>query len=304
MVEPSTFFCPFRPIPNNHNQAIGSCRLASQREYLVAGGMPEAVLALVETGSFLDVEPVNRSIAGTYLDDFSRYGRRASLPIMQKLFHAIPRWVGRKVKYAGLVPGGSSYQVRSALDMLVKARVTHRVVHSHCSGLPLRAEADDRTFKLLCVDVGLMSHLCGWDRSMVDGLDERRLVNEGPLAEQFIGQHLAFLDQGRTPPDLTYWLREAKSSNAEVDFVVALGPRILPIEVKAGKSGSLRSLQQFVARKGVERALRFDLNPPSRMRVVHATRVDDDVRPVDFELVSWPLYLVEQVPRMLAEHGA
>ena len=79
-----------------------------------------------------------------------------------------------------------------------------------------------------------------------DGLltvDERSLVNEGGLAEQFIAQHLLHPLQA---PQLCYWLREGKSSNAEVDYVISQENLIVPIEVKAGKSGALKLLQQFV----------------------------------------------------------
>ena len=67
------------------------------------------------------------------------------------------------------------------------------------------------------------------------------------MAEQFIGQHLAFLDPGK--PSLHYWLREGKSENAEVDYVVAQNGKILPIEVKAGAAGSLKSIHQFCHEK-------------------------------------------------------
>jgi len=132
-----------------------------------------------------------------------------------------------------------------------------------------------------------------------DGLltvDERSLVNEGGLAEQFIGQHLLHPHQA---PQLCYWLREGKSSNAEVDYVISQGNLIVPIEVKAGKSGALKSLQQFVFRKRVELAVRFDLNPPSVQDVKNVIRTQEGNREVEYTLVSLPLYMVEELPRIL-----
>ena len=110
------------------------------------------------------------------------------------------------------------------------------------------------------MDVGMANHICGNDWLFFESIDERGLVNEGGLAEQFIGQHLLHPLQA---PQLCYWIREGKSSNAEVDYVISRGNLIVPIEVKACKSGSLKSLQQFVFRKRVALAVRFDLNPPS-----------------------------------------
>jgi uncharacterized protein len=94
---------------------------------------------------------------------------------------------------------------------------------------------------------------------------------------------------------LTYWLREGRSSNAEVDFVVALDGRIVPIEVKAGGRGSLRSLHQFVGEKRVPLAVRFDSNPPSIQTVNATIQAGDKASEVTYRLLSLPLYLVEKI---------
>ena len=112
--------------------------------------------------------------------------------------------------------------------------------------MPLAAEIKENTYKMLFMDVGMAAYLCGMDWITLQSLDDWAIVNEGGLAEQFVGQHL--LDP-LTPPRLTYWLRESRSANAEVDYVIARGNMIIPIEVKAGKSGSLKSLLQFVLNK-------------------------------------------------------
>ena len=92
-----------------------------------------------------------------------------------------------------------------------------------------------------------MNFLCKGRWESLSQATSQTLVNEGALAEQFIGQHLAFLDPGK--PSLHYWLREGKSENAEVDYVVAEDGKILPIEVKAGAAGSLKSIHQFCHEK-------------------------------------------------------
>ncbi|MCK5735192.1 MAG: DUF4143 domain-containing protein, partial [Spirochaetaceae bacterium] len=109
----------------------------------------------------------------------------------------------------------------------------------------------------------------------------------------FIGQHLAYLDHGM--PQLHYWMREGRSNNAEVDYVVSSGQRILPIEVKAGAKGSLKSLHQFVLEKRSLQAFRFDLNQPSRIEVEAKTRSGKTDAYVKFELLSLPLYAVEHI---------
>jgi predicted AAA+ superfamily ATPase len=278
--------------------------LTCQREYLFVGGMPEAVLAFSGNRRLQDVIEVQRSIAATFKDDFARYASQSALIRLHRVFEAAPRAVGRKVKYSFFAKDETAREVRAAIDLLAKARVLARVSHSHCSGVPLAADVDESCYKLLFLDIGLMNRVCGLDWRTVSALDERGLVNEGPMAEQFVGQHLLYAEGGLEEPRLYYWLREAKSANAEVDYVLARGLRIVPVEVKAGQSGTLRSVLQFVQDKRAPVALRFDLNPPSVQRVRHRLRQAAGTAEVELDLISLPLYLVGQTPRVLDEHLA
>ena len=273
--------------------------LDRQRQYFSVGGMPEAVAVYRETGSLQEVADVHRSIAETYLDDFSKYARQKDLLLLQKVFRFIPRNLGNKVKYSSFSRNDRSKDVRNAIELLSKARVCHAVYHSSCSGMPLLSEANENIYKLIFLDIGLVNHLCGNDWIALSGMTERELANEGGLAEQFIGQHLMYLSGELGLPQLTYWLREGRTANAEVDYVWSRGNWIVPIEVKSGKSGSLRSLQQFVLQKSPPIAVRFDLNPPSFQRVSHATRTADGPAQVTYDLLSLPLYAVEELPRLL-----
>jgi uncharacterized protein len=124
----------------------------------------------------------------------------------------------------------------------------------------------------------------------IRAMDERTLFNKGSLAEQFIGQHLIFSGGRKRTPELHYWLREERSSNAEVDFVVSFGSSVIPVEVKAGKSGTLKSLHQFALHKNARLALRFDLNPPSVQKVSTAVNTKNGSKQISFTLVSLPLY--------------
>ena len=289
--------------PSNHAipQAAHQQLLKRVRDYFFVGGLPEAVLAFLEEQSLLEVSAVHRSITSTYQDDFSKYSRQNDLLLMQKIFNSIPRQLGRKVKYTNISQDHRSAKVKKGISLLTKARICHQVKHSHCSGVPLAAESSDLVYKLIFMDIGLVNHICGCDwRTMAD-LDDRRLVNEGGLAEQFIGQHLIDLSAGLEQPCLHYWLREKKSSNAEVDYVISLAGRILPVEVKSGTSGSLKSLQQFAFKKNTELAIRFDLNPASLQQVEHTIRTATGKQQVRFALLSLPLYGVQELERIVRD---
>jgi predicted AAA+ superfamily ATPase len=270
--------------------------LNRQREYLFVGGMPEAVQIFIDEGSLTEVTAVQRSIADTYQDDFAKYAKQKDLVLLQQVFRYIPRGLGKKVKYSNMVREEPSIRVKNVIELLANARICHQVFHSHCTGIPLYADINPSAYKLLFMDVGMANHICGNDWLFLESVDERGLVNEGGLAEQFIGQHLLPAHQA---PKLCYWLREGKSSNAEVDYVISRGNLIVPIEVKAGKSGALKSLQQFVFRKRVGAAVRFDLNPPSVQNVKNVIRTKDGNHEVEYTLMSLTIYMVEELPSIL-----
>ena len=195
------------------------------------------------------------------------------------------------------------------------ARVLSKVTHSACNGLPLQAGADPRSYKLLFMDVGLMNAVLGLGWGAIEQRDDVRLVNEGAVAEQFVGQHLAALLAESPNRELNYWLREGRSANAEVDFVAAFDGRVLPIEVKAGSAGRLKSLHQFVAEKlaaeqsvseqfaskgETQVAVRFDAAPPSLQTIRTRVQTGGGAVDVAYRLLSLPMYLVERLPAVLA----
>ncbi len=286
-------YTPEQPLPHTVHTRLS----AYQREYLLVGGMPEAVAAYSATRHFTDVRPVHQSIVDTYQDDFAKYASARVRLRLQRVFNYVPRAVGRKVKYTQIDREETARELRVAIDLLAKARVIAPIFHSTCSGVPLHADVDWKTYKLLFLDIGLMNRLCGLDWLALKDLDDRRLVNEGAIAEQFVGQHLLYLEEGRETPRLNYWLREGKSANAEVDYAIARGAQIVPVEVKAGTSGTLRSLHQFALAKGTRLAVRFDLNPPTVQPIRH--QVSGTQQSVEMTLLSLPLYLVGQLSRLL-----
>ena len=270
------------------------------RAYFFTGGMPEAVRTFARSRRFRDVSEVHNSIIDTYREDFPKYVGSRSLPRVVNVFNFAARNVGRKVKYIHFSREDKAATTKADIDLLCMARVLSKVVHSHCSGLPLQADSDPRAFKLIFMDIGLMNAVCGLGWNAIESMSETRLVNEGAMAEQFIGQHLQDL-LGRSPNrELTYWLREGRASNAEVDYVAAFDGRIVPIEVKAGAGGGLKSLHQFVAEKGARVAVRFDAAPPAVQTVRTNVQRGETRTEVRYRLISLPLYLVERMPYLLA----
>ena len=270
------------------------------RRYWVVGGLPEAVAEFVRApGRGTDFESVSRilqNVVATYRDDFGKYGR--SRDRIRMVFDRLPHLAGRKFKYVEVSRDHRAADIAAALDHLCMARVACKVFRTAANGIPLAAEASQRFFKCLHVDVGLMCAALGLDVPYLERHGDPTLVNRGAVAEQFVGQHLLYDDAPYVTPALHYWAREARNASAELDFVVAVGNRVVPVEVKAGATGSLRSLQQFVREKSADIALRFNADPPSLLR---ESRKLPDGATVDYDLLSLPLYLVGQARRLIEE---
>ncbi len=235
--------------------------------------------------------PASLTPIDTYRDDFPKYAVRRDLTRMLRVFNFAARQPGRKVKFSNVSPNDQSATIRRDIDLLAMARVVAKVTHSACSGLPLQADVKENIYKLLFLDVGLMN--------AVRGVGWETLQSAGASAEQFIGQHLQSLLARRPNRELTYWLREGRSKNAEVDYVVELAGQIVPVEVKAGRVGTLKSLHQFAAEKDATLAVRFDASQPSLQEVRAEVRTKNAVRQVRYRLLSLPLYLVERLPSIV-----
>ena len=149
------------------------------REYLAVGGMPEAVLAMSETGSANEASAVQSQILQTYQDDFAKYATDRQLALLQTLFRGLPMRVGEKAKYSNFSREDLPRDVKACLELLRKAKIFTAVHHTDGNGVPLAAEESESAWKPLFLDVGLMNKAAGLDAATIARLDGIRLVNEG-----------------------------------------------------------------------------------------------------------------------------
>jgi predicted AAA+ superfamily ATPase len=270
------------------------------RQFLVVGGMPEAVETYLSSRDTSEVGKIHSSILNTYRDDFAKYASGEELLILRRVFDWVPARAGDKVIYSQISPHLKAGKVRSAIELLSGARVIFPVVHSSGNGVPLNAESRPSVFKLYFLDVGLMSNLTGIVHISQDQILNAEFVNSGRLAEQFIAQHLLFRGPSFELPSLHYWLRKGRISNAEVDFLIHDKGHVIPVEVKTGASGRMKSLMRFIQEKNSSLAVRFDMNPPSIQKVEHmlGNGVGESSR-VAFDLLSLPLYMVGEISRLI-----
>jgi len=277
-----------------HNKLMELFRL-----FLVVGGMPGAVAAYVDGASLQRAEEVKHSILATYKDDFCKYGSRVKHQRMETLFQKLPALVGSRFKYAHVDRDARTADLAKALDLLCLARVAYRVRHSSANGVPLGAQAKDSNFKALFLDVGLMNSALGFTLLDYEMAKDVLLVHAGAVCRQVVGQHLLHLLPFYQEPELYFWSREKANAAAEVDYVLAEGASIVPVEVKAGTIGRLKSLQVFLREKNLSFGIRLNGNVPS---LLTASTSLPNCANASFKLLSLPLYLVGQTRRLAREN--
>ncbi len=283
-----------KSVPDSiHNNLLYYVKL-----FWVIGGMPAAVRQYTENNQVSGAVREHESILQTYEDDFSKYQKRIHPQRLRKVFRRLPALVGGKLKYVNIDPREKSRDLANSLHLLELARIFFPIRHSSGNGVPLGAEAKDRDFKPLFLDVGLIATSLGLNLPKLEMENEVLLVNNGAIAEQFVGQHLLYSQQSYKRPELYYWNREQKSSQAEVDYLISLADTVIPVEVKAGKTGSLKSLQVFVSEKKAPLALRFNTMPPSCFESQTAVAGKEST---SYVFISLPLYLAGQARRLLKE---
>jgi len=266
------------------------------RTYALIGGMPAAVAEWAKTRSYQLTASVHRDLLRAIRDDFAKYsGNREKIA---KVFAALPRLVGRKFQPRKVDSEEKTLPLRNAFRMLSLARIATPVRRTSANGLPLGAEVDEQYEKVCLLDVGLYSTLSGLDALDTTKARDLTLVNEGQLAEQWVGQELRGCRPFNQEPELFTWVREAKSSSAEVDYVIQVGTRIVPIEVKAGSTGRLRSLHVMVAEKKLDLAVRVSSEP---LQLTRVSTVGSAGNARQFWLLSIPFYLTSELPRLIKD---
>lgn len=266
------------------------------KEYIIVGGLPAAVSAWVEQRSFAKIHQVHTSLLATYRDDFAKYREQTPIERLEEVLVSVPRQLGKRFIYRNANSEVSSESVKKAFTLLSQARICHAIKSTAANGIPLGAEVNEKFFKALFIDVGLCSNALGLALDQLANLEELVLVNNGAIAEQLVGQTLRILFPAYQEPELYYWQREKKGSDAEIDYILQYGTKVIPIEVKAGTAGGLKSMHLFMGLKGYDLAVRINSDNPSlaKIDVVNSLGL-----PVSYRLLSIPMYLISRLHTLI-----
>lgn len=222
------------------------------RQYLICGGMPQAVLAMLETKDIAKVDDVLHSILHSYALDFSKHAPKGDIPKIGEIWNSLPSQLAkenRKFIYKLVRPGARAREYENALLWLQQAGLTYRVNCSSKPALPLSAYDDPSAFKIYVFDIGILRALSGLDASV--------FIDENPLFTEFKGAYYenavlqSLMPQCKSMP--RYWV--SNSGRAEVDFLLQADADILPVEVKASVNTSGQSLAQYIKNFAPKRAV-------------------------------------------------
>lgn len=266
-----------------HSRIAGYLRL-----YFFIGGMPEAIQTYIDTGNLIEVEKVHANIVTSLQYDFAKYGTRKEQDFLKSSLHYVANTIGRKVKYVNIDRNAHSSQLKEALLKLEMSRVIHLVRKTKSVNPPITQYVDNDTFKPVFMDIGLANHLAQIRLADIENLCTDF---EGALAEQFVGQEFIASSSFFKETRLYYWIREAKNSNAEIDYLLQIENEIYPVEVKSGKTGSLKSLQVFMESADKHKGIRFNLDLPNYGSNLEAVvRTNNQNKSILYSLISLPLY--------------
>lgn len=249
------------------------------RRYLVCGGMPAAVTAMLEKRGVQEIEEIQEAILTAYALDFAKHAPGKDIPRITAIWNSIPSQLAkenRKFVYKLVKAGARAREYEDGLLWLEHAGLIYRIFCSSKPGLPLSAYDDLSAFKIYLCDGGLLRVMA---KLPVDVLwTENTLYTEfkGAMAENNVLQSLVahFNVQPR------YWTSEA---TAEVDFLLQSNTSLLPVEVKSGTRLSGKSLGIYISRFDTELALRYSMNNLKR----------DDV------ILNIPIFLADWTEKLL-----
>lgn len=239
-----------KPLPN----ALTKTLEAAYRDFVIVGGMPEAVLRWIESGDYSEAERVQEAILADYEADFAKHAPANEVVKLGWIWASVPKQLAKennKFIFSQVKEGKRAHELENALQWLVAAGLIHKLELVKNAELPLSFNADASYFKLFMADVGLLRKMSNVPyRALLEPMSAYARFR-GAFAENYV--HNEMLYQGIKP----YFWRSGNS--AEVDFVFEDDGHIVPVEVKSADNTRAKSYRLFCKRYSVERGFKISL---------------------------------------------
>lgn len=283
------------PFPDFAHASI----LKHYHQYALVGGMPEIVATYVQSKDVVGLTPIYQSLMTAYQEDVVKYARNeTAAQVIRHAIESAPYEAGNRIKFQGF--GRSNYKSREvgeALRTLERAMLLKLVYPTTAVKPPAMADRK-KSPRLQFLDTGLVNYRAGLQGNFFKYKD-LHAFHQGRMAEHIVGQEL-FAAGIRDQAQLGFWVREKKQSSAEVDYLIPYQNLLIPAEVKSGKTGTLRSLHQFMDRADHAFAVRLY----SGVLQIETTRT---AKGKTFSLLNLPYFLagrlMEFIKLLTAQHS-
>ncbi len=260
-------------------------------KYALIGGYPEVLFKYIQNNDIVALNSVYESLRTSYFDDIKKYAKNETMSnILRHCLESVPLETGRRINFAGF--GQSHYRTREvseALRTLQMAMLIYLFYPITKTTLPIYPDKKKHP-RLQYVDIGLLNYF-GRLQEHYFSIKDLNTLEKGRLAEQIVGQELLAQTCDRFEKPVM-WIREKRPSSAEVDFIIAWEGKLIPIEVKSGSSGHMKSLHQYMDNVDHGYAVRLYGGP---------LKVDNCItaRGKPFKLLNLPHFLTSKIPEYL-----
>ena len=257
--------------------------------YALIGGMPEIVQHYATHKDLVALGPVYDSLISGYMEDVEKYAKsNAQILHIRHCIQNSFAQAGKRIKFEGF--GNSAYKSREmgeSLRTLEKALLMQLVYPCTSASLPMVPDIK-KSPRLQILDTGLLNYFVGIQKEII-GTDDLNSIYQGTLIEHLIGQELLAF-QYNALSALHFWVREKKESTAEVDYLFQYDGLIIPIEVKSGKEGTLKSLHSYMDIAPHNFAIRF---------YAGALNISDAITQngKQYKILNLPYYLGSQIEK-------
>lgn len=233
-------------------EALHNVALELYQKYFIVGGMPAAVKSFIKTDSFLKVQIIQNNILNEYIADMAKYADTTTSVKIRACYDSIPSQLAKenaKFQYKVVQRGGTASIFREAIEWLNLANITLKCQRLEHGFIPINAYMDLINFKLYMGDIGILTLRSEIPLQTILSPIETDNTFLGAMTENYVAQ--CFKSKNYR---LTYWQSEGK---AEVDFVLQIDGKVIPIEVKKGRRNRAKSLGSFMEKYNSEYAIRI-----------------------------------------------
>ena len=262
------------------------------RQYTIIGGMPEIVNDYAENRDLTKLTPLYDGLIISYLDDVEKYARNSTMiHVVRFIIENAFSFAGERITFEGFAKSNfRSREMGEAFRLLEKTMLLQMVYPAVNAGLPL--DIRHRSPKLQLLDTGLVNYKSGIQGELL-GSSNIEDAYRGKIAEHITGQEL-LSSECSVLARLNYWARDTKNAQAEVDFVVTFNGLLVPVEVKSGATGKLRSLHRFM-----------DMAPHTWAVRIYSGKLNVELANTlagkAYTLINIPFYLTGRLEKVLAE---